>query len=320
MKPYLVADVGGTHIRIGLYQADSKKLQQVEILTCAVFSSLTAALQDYLNRQVENRPEHACIAIATALQGDWIQMTNSAWAFSIQAVQNALNLQTLLFVNDFEALALSLPHLDTTQLETISTGQPTQPHATLALLGPGTGLGVSGLVWGAGQWHALAGEGGHTTYVALTQREQAMLAVLNTEYVHVSFERVVSGMGLVNIYRALCQTDGVVAELNDAAAITKAASQQICPRCSEVVDIFCAALGTVAGNVALTLGATGGVYIGGGIVPHLGDYFKNSPFHARFIAKGRFQDYLAAIPVYLINNPVAALLGTAEALQRQLDP
>jgi glucokinase len=211
---------------------------------------------------------------------------------------------------------LSLPSLQPEHLRRIGTAGSADPKAAIGLLGPGTGLGVSGLLYDtAGHLVPLGGEGGHVSLASANAREDAVVAVLRERFGHASAERALQGVGLVAMYEALCKIDGVAAASLDPAGVTAAAMAGTDARCVEVVELFFAFLGSVAGNLALTLGARGGVYIGGGIVPRLGDWIDRSTFRERFIAKGRFRGYLDAIPTWLIHAETSpALIGAARAL------
>jgi len=216
-------------------------------------------------------------------------------------------------INDFTALALALPHLAPEHRLQVGRGTPTA-GAALGVLGPGSGLGVSGLIPGGAGWIPLAGEGGHATMAPATDRESAVLDHMRRHFDHVSAERVLSGPGLVNLYNTLTVLDGVPSRGYTAAQITDPETGTADPLCSEATAMFCAMLGTMAGNLALTLGARGGIYIGGGIVPRLGQRIAQSPFRAHFEAKGRFSAYLAAIPTYVVSHPLPAFLGCAAVL------
>jgi glucokinase len=327
--PRLLGDVGGTNARFAWQPHAGAAIEQVEILPCAQYPSLADAVQAYLgsSRQANlqtgsrGRPACAAIGIATPVLGDWLAMTNHPWAFSVSALRSQLGLERLLVLNDFTALALALPHLDEQAKRPIGGGAPVS-GGNIGLLGPGTGLGVSGLIHAAsaGVLLPIAGEGGHVTLAASNALEFAVLETLQARYGHVSAERVLSGGGLVNLYGALAQLRGlpiehlIPAQVMQRAAGTQAGGDRD-PIAVEALDLFCGFLGQVAGDLALTLGARGGVYIGGGIVPRMGRLFDRSPFRARFEAKGHYSAYLQSIPVWLIDSPVpAALLGAAQAL------
>lgn len=313
----LLADIGGTHARFAWQDQPGGALHDDRTLACADHPTLLDALRAYLRETGRAAPPACAIAIATAVLGDRVAMTNHHWAFSIRALKAELGLEHLLVVNDFTALALSLPGLADDERRPVGGGTP-QPGAAIGLIGPGTGLGVSGLLAnGRGGWLPIQGEGGHATLAPTTARERDVLAVLAERHGHVSAERAVSGRGLEEIHGALWQLDGRPEgpPQRTAAQVTEAALAGHDPLSREALDLFCAFLGTAAGNLALTLGAQGGVYIGGGIVPRLGEAFDRSPFRARFEAKGRFRLYMAAIPVYVITARASpALRGAAVAL------
>jgi glucokinase len=313
----LLGDVGGTNARFAWQDHAGAPLRDIATLPTADHATLADAIAAYLARLGRAAPPWCAIGIANPITGDRIQMTNCDWAFSISGMQQALGFERLVVINDFTALALALPDLQSSELHQLGGGAAV-PRAPVALIGPGTGLGVSGLLTGdaPGRWVALQGEGGHVTLAAANPREAAVLQALRDEFGHASAERAISGQGLEALYAAVCTLDKVAgfAPL-PAAEITQRALAGRDAQCVEVLDLFCGFLGSVAGNLALTLGAVGGVYIGGGIVPRLGDAFTRSRFRACFEDKGRFRGYLQAIPVYVIHTQVSpALLGAARAL------
>src|SRR5690606_37428886 len=212
-------------------------------------------------------------------------------------------------VNDFVAAALSVPHLEPDDVVQIGTTGPIPDPKVIGVLGPGTGLGVAGLIRVGGAWVPLATEGGHATMSPFDDRESEILAVLRREFGHVSAERLLSGQGLSNIHSALGKLEGQASEPVEPEAITAGALEGTDARMVEAVEIFCLMLGTVASNVALTLGARVGIYIAGGIVPQLGRMFETSGFRQRFEDKGRFRGYLAAIPTFVIIHDAAAFVG-----------
>ncbi len=323
-RPWLVADIGGTNARFG-WVGDDGLVTQVQTLRASAHDGPAAAAQAYLGAvqatlgAAYRAPQAAAFAVATAVVGDQVRFTNSGWTFSASSVRQQLGLQQLLMLNDFEALALSLPRLRSDQL------QPWHPVAsgsdrlaqTLAVIGPGTGLGVAGIVPTRHGWVALPGEGGHASLSAADDFEAALLAWVRRQHDHVSAERLLSGIGMPLLHAA-------VAALHGSSLPTQLAAEAVVERgldgsdatCSRTLDVFCALLGSFAGNVALTLGARGGVFIGGGIVPRLGPRFFNSQFRQRFEAKGRFQPYLQAIPTSLITDTLAALTGAVQALEQ----
>lgn len=312
----LLADIGGTNARFAWQAAPGTPLRDVLTLPCADHPTVESAIRSYLGRVGLARPAQAAIAIANPVSGDHVQMTNHHWSFSISALQRALGLDVLKVLNDFTALALALPGLPETDKRQVGGGA-SNPSAAIALIGAGTGLGVSGLVPdGRGGWVPLQGEGGHTSLAPASAREWQVVERLQQRYGHASAERAVSGQGLVDVFWALCTADQRPASDHwTPAGITERALAGQDTHCTEALDMFCAFLGSVAGNLALTLGARGGVYVGGGIVPRLGGWFDRSPFRARFEAKGRFEPYLRGIPVWVVTAEQSpALAGAAKAL------
>lgn len=310
----LVADIGGTNARFALHRRGTRaEFAQERVYACTDFARFEDAVSAYLGECGE-RVQLAAVAIANPVCGDAIRMTNHHWAFSIASARRELGLERLAVLNDFTALALSIPHLPPAELRQLGGGEPV-PEAAIGLIGPGTGLGVSGLVWSGTRWLPLASEGGHVGYAPRTAREWAMSEILRKRYgAYLSVERIASGPGLAALYEAYCVLDGIEPESLSPAQVGERALARAEPRFVEVFETFCAALGCTAGNLALTLGARGGVYIGGGIVSRWGEAFERSLFRGAFEAKGRFRDYLAPIPVYVIHARHPALIGAAAAL------
>lgn len=321
--PWLVADVGGTNARFGWVDgAPRAAVQHIAKLPAAGHAGPADAVRAYLAGLEKELgaayrpPRRAAVAVATAVSGDEVAFTNSHWRFSRRALQADLGLDALLVLNDFEALALSLPRLGPAQLR--GHGALPEPRGTLVVIGPGTGLGVGAVTQTAHGWVALPGEGGHATLSAADDFDAALLQAARREFGHVSAERLLSGIGLPVLHRAVATVMARPADTLTAEQIVErglAGGDEVCER---TLDSFCALLGSFGGNVALTLGARGGVYIGGGIVPRLGDRFFGSRFRERFESKGRFRGYLQDIPTALITDTLAALSGAALALE-QLD-
>ena len=320
VTPRLLADVGGTNARFAWQSAPGAGAESVRVLPCASFATLQDAISAYLQDLGRPLPAAAGIAIANPVHGDRVQMTNHHWSFSIEALRKAMGWCHLKVVNDFTALALALPGLPDAARKQVGGSSTPAAAAPMALLGPGTGLGVSGLIPdGDGRWLPLAGEGGHVTLVPQTEREWRVCQHLSDRFGHASAERAISGQGLVNVYRALSDLDGLAVQAHTPADITTLALSRQCPVCVEALRMMCALLGSVAGNLALTLGARGGVYLGGGIVPRLGEWFAQTDFRRRFEAKGRFQAYLTDVPVWVIHaQDSPALQGAGVALDMAL--
>lgn len=311
-RAIVVGDIGGTNARFGIVEHGSRSVRHIDVLSCADFPTLADALEQYLSRCGAERPAAAAIAVATPVTGDAIDMTNHVWKFSIEETRKRVGFEQLLVLNDFTALALSLSQLRQGDFHPIGGGRAVA-NRPIALIGPGTGLGVSGLIPSADGWIPLQTEGGHVTLSPANAKEAAILDYLWRDYSHVSAERLLSGPGLVLLHAAISELQGRPVESLTAVQISERGLTGGCVICAEVMETFCSLLGTVAGNLALTLGAQGGLYIGGGIVPGLGDFFAESGFRRAFEHHGRFSDYLAAIPTYVITAPYPALMGAAEA-------
>ncbi len=315
--PRLLGDIGGTNARLGWQAQAGAEIDHVQVLPCSEHASLMEAVQYYLRQQGLPAPPCAALGIANPVAGDQVSMTNHHWTFSVKALREGLGLARLLLLNDFTALALSLTQLPEAHKQQIGGGQAIL-HTAIGLIGPGTGLGVSGLlpVGRSNQWLPMAGEGGHVSLSAANAHEFVVIQQLQKRYGHVSAERVLSGVGLVDLHHALCEIkSGPGQDISTPAEVLERAQDAPLSTANEALDMFCGFLGSVAGDLALTLGARGGIYIGGGIVPRLGTRFEASPFRARFEDKGRFKNYLKAIPVWVIHSPVSpALLGASQAL------
>ena len=316
--PRLLGDIGGTNARFAWQSDRAAPPTDVATYPCVEHDSLLQAIGHYLAEHRKERPPACAIGIANPILGDLVQMTNHHWSFSISELQRGLGFQRLRVINAFTALALSLPALQAADLHHIGHAGEAVPGAPLAVLGPGTGLGVSGLLPSdTGSFVPISGEGGHVTLAAHGEYEAAVVSALARRFGHASAERALSGPGLVNLYDAasilahrtplpLCAAD-VIERARGAADAS----------CIAAIDLFCKFLGSVAGNLALTLGARGGVYIGAGLAPRLKAEIERSAFRERFAAKGRFRDYLGAIPTFIIDAQISpALIGAARALDR----
>jgi glucokinase len=314
----LVADIGGTNARLAIADLATLQLTDPVSLRRAGFPSLEAVAEHYLSRVAE-RPRAAAIAVAGPVTGDNIRLTNSPWSFGREEMRAALDLDDLLILNDFEALAHALPHLAPSELMQIGGGAPAE-HAPKAVLGPGTGLGVAGLVWTPSGWVAVASEGGHISLAVEDAREFAVLERLTTGRERLSVERVVSGPGLADVYRALAEMAGQPEPAVDTPeAVVQRAAEGDDPVAEEAMERFAIWLGRFAGDAALVFGARGGVYLGGGIAPKLAGALTTGAFRRAFDAKGRMAAYVGAIPVYVILiGSRAALKGAAAALAARL--
>ena len=302
----LLGDIGATNARFALFA--NGVLGAVTSFEVAKFARFADVIAIFLkDRCREFRVKRALLAIAGPVKGERSVLTNSSWVIDTPELRATFKLEARIF-NDFEAVALSLPWLTPTDLAPIGGGNPAA-GAPKAVVGPGSGLGVACLIPRSEKPVVISSEGGHATLAATCEREDRIIGQLRQRFGHVSAERVVSGMGLENIYQAIAALDGVDITSRSAAEITKSALRSESQVAREALHVFCAFLGSFAGNVALTFGARGGVYVAGGISPRILDFLVRSQFRNRFEAKGRFQSYLETLPSYVITHPAAAFVG-----------
>lgn len=302
----LLADIGGTNARFATLT------DHVVGAVVRLPGSDYATFDDALSAGLELLPHAgpisaAVLAVPGAIRNGRSQLTNISWIIDADALRAARG-WTVRLVNDFQAVGWALPHLAPSQLRRIG-GRSRVAGAPLAALGPGTGLGMTAIIPFANGHAVLASEGGHATLPAACAREDAVIAYLRQRFGHVSIERVLSGGGLENLFEALAALDGLSLPPRGAAEISRAAVEGSCATSRAALDMFCAMLGGVTGNLALTLGATGGVFIAGGILPRIPDYFAASQFRARFEDKGRFRSYLEPVPVDLVLDDEVAFVG-----------
>ncbi len=304
----LMADIGATNTRCALLNDKGQELAS-EVFENADFTGVTGLLNVYLDhRRTSDRPKRAAICVAAPILGDEVQMINIDWRFSQVALKEALGLSRLVVCNDFAAIAWALPRFGPADLFTVGGGKAAA-RATLAAIGPGSGLGVASLTPATDGWAVVTGEGGHATMAAYTDEEAEVIALVRSRYDgHCSAEHVLSGPGLVNLYVALAERAGRGHPTVTPSDVTSLAKQGE-PLARKVQGMFFAMLGTAAGNLALTVGARGGVFIAGGIVPRMTEALAQSEFRARFEAKGRYRDYMSAIPTHVITAPLPAFRG-----------
>ena len=313
-EPALLADIGGTNARFAVVRGTD--ILQTKIMSVGDFSDPIAAIRVFLKTCPANlKPRRAALAFAGPVEGGEARLTNGTWRVAIPELCARFDLVAAKLVNDFTAVVGSIPRLNSEHLVAVGGG-PAPPGAPYAAIGPGTGLGVALAVHGPAGPLILPTEGGHVTMAAVDRREGILLEHLRGRFGHVSAERVLSGDGLENLYRSIVEVDGLGEPARSAKEIVAGALAGDCAACTAALDCFCAMLGTVAGNLALSLGARGGIYIAGGIVPRFVDYFAASGFRARFEAKGRFANYLVQVPCFVIVHPTPAFLGLAALLEQ----
>ena len=311
----LVADIGGTNARFALVADSESRPVEPRILRCADYPTIVDAVQAYLQQVALGEPYQASMSIATSITGDELNMTNHSWRFSVRETREALGLRHLKMINDYTALALALPVFTDDDCLKIGPGEIVAGHPK-AVLGPGTGLGVSGVVPAGDHWIPLEGEGGHVSYGPVNAREHQIIEIIHEKLNHVSAEALVSGPGLSLIYEAITRLEGGEVKKLSPGEVSDLALKDNCAMATEALSIFCGILGTVAGNLALILGARGGVYIGGGIVLKVLDTFKRSNFRERFEQHGRFTKYLQKVPTYVIDTDYPAFTGAVVALDK----
>lgn len=309
----LIADIGGTNARFALLEGSSQTPIEAVNLVCADYPNIVDAISTYLESVPFAQPAEAALAVATGVTNDQLNMTNNSWTFSIEETRKALHFDQLKVVNDFTGLALAIPHLSSDQFHKIGGGEKADLQIK-AVIGPGTGLGVSGTIHVNGSWFPLQGEGGHVSYGPLNEREAEVIQLLRKSMAHVSAETLVSGAGLSLLYQTIAKLEDANTSRLEPEQVSARAIEGGCPIASEALSMFCGILGSVAGNLALTLGARGGVYIGGGIVPKVLDFFSCSSFRKRFEQHGRYTQYLSDIPTNVIISKYPALTGAAISL------
>lgn len=315
---YLVADIGGTNARFAIAQGSARtgfELDEVRRLKNEDFEDLRDAAHAYLESCSAERPKSACVAVAGPISPGQIRLTNSTWKFSPEELARDLDFDMLLPVNDFAAQARGAPLTPPEELAALNAATA-DPNAPCAVLGPGTGLGLGILIPRPDGMIVVPTEGGHAGFAPRTNEEVAVGRFIADEYGFVSWERLLSGRGLVNIHRALCHLEGEPWPGHRPEDITQEALRDAESMSRRVCDLFCAILGAYAGDVAVLAGARGGVYLGGGILPKIRSLLEASAFEARFTRRGPMTRYASAIPVSLILSDSAPLLGAAALAER----
>ena len=308
----LVGDIGGTNARFA-WLDDAGNPHTPMTLPVRDYATIGDAMRDFMVKTDCSDLREFAVAVACPAMADEIKFTNNPWVFSKDALKAEFNLDRLVVVNDFTGLAMSVPFLGDDDLITLFDG-PGRPGQPLAVIGAGTGLGVSGLLPHDGHWIPVQGEGGHVSLPAVDDLDYEIVKFLTGELGRVSAERILSGMGIENLYRALGAINGLNVSPKTAAEVVEGALVGKDPLCISVLDRFCLFMGGVAGDLVLTLGAFDGVFIGGGIGPRIADFMKQSGLKDRMIAKGRFRDLMNDVPVRLMTAQYPALLGCAKIL------
>ena len=314
----LVADIGGTNARfsaVPLGELQSEYEFHHSVQEHPQFSDLIVDVLKEIHAATgwNYAPKNACFAVACPADMDEISFTNSHWHFTKTQLKQLLNCEQVWVVNDFEAVAHGITELSDNDLVQIGGAEPVA-NKPIGILGAGTGLGIAGLVQLGDSYHVIDTEGGHADYPPINDLQAAVVNLLRQEYGRVSLERLLSGKGIINIYKSLCALESAEQLYEKPADVVAAAQKSEDPRAVKTLHMFCEGMGSAAGNLALTLGAKGGIYIAGGVVPKFQDFFISSDFRLKFEDKGRFVNYLKPIPVYLVVRNNLGLIGAAKRL------
>lgn len=310
----LIGDLGGTHARFARSHDHGAGFDDPVTLECDAFDSPESAVEGGLAALGMAAPDTICLAVAGPVRDGRAGFLNRDWIIDAERISSRLGGCRVQLVHDFEAVAWALPALGPRHLVAVGPAGPTlsgNSDFTVAVLGPGTGLGVSGLLRRGATVVALRSEGGHLGFAPETEEQAAVLAALRSRFERVSDERLLSGSGLVNIHAALQEVHGAREPERDAAGIFELARNDPGSLAATAERLFFTVLGQVAGNLALTLGAQDGVFIGGGIVPRYRERLVSSDFRAGFENKGRHRELMKKIPTWLITHPHPGLLGAA---------
>lgn len=312
----LLADIGGTNARLTV--VDRGRLGPVRSFAVADFPAPANVIRAFLHDAAPDvTPTGAILAVAGPVEDGHARLTNSTWRFDAGRLAAELAISSVRLVNDFEALAHGLPRFTANDLYAVGGGAAMKGEPSI-IIGPGTGLGVAIFVPGDGGI-VLATEGGHVTMPAQNARESVVLAILRERFGHVSAERLLSGPGLELLYGTLRAIDGAGGPpQREADEITSCALTGSCPASLAALRMFCAMLGGFAGNAALTVGARGGVYLAGGIVPRFPEFLATTAFRECFEAKGRFREWLSGVPTFVVTHPDPAFPGLMAMLEEDI--
>jgi glucokinase len=312
----LVGDVGGTNARLAVVDS-AGRIRNPKTYPAKEYSSLTEVIGEYLETTVGRQKLHtAAIAVAGPVVDGEIEFTNLDWRVSEGELIGTFEFHAARLINDFAAQALAAPVLDADDLRTIGPLARGAEGAPILVLGAGTGFGTAMVVRTERGDIAIPSEGGHAAFAPYDGVEAAIWASLRRTHGRVSIERLLSGPGLYSLYRGLADVRGVAADLKDEKEVLAAGQAGGDLLADEALDRFCEILGSVAGDIALTCGARGGVYVSGGMAPRMADRLASGGFRRRFEDKGRLSDYTRDIPTHLVVHPFAALVGAARVLEQ----
>lgn len=313
MKSILVADIGGTYARFGIASFTKNKAITIDLqatLTCSDFSSFIECVDHYLTMLPTLTLKNACFAFAGPVMGEEVIMTNNNWRILMPEIKTQLKLECLEVINDFTAQAIAIPQLESHELSVIKSGEIIT-ESSKTIIGPGTGLGIATLIYCNGAWYPLAGEGGHIGFSYPNILGLDVFSTLHTKHDFLSLETLLSGNGLINIYRAICESQKMYVEDYDERDICRLGVNNSEPMCQQTLKVFCEILGATAGDLALINASKGGVYLTGGILPRIEEFLTTSNFVSIFNQKGRMSNFLDNIPVFLVKKNNPALYGAA---------
>jgi glucokinase len=306
-RSWLIADVGATNTRCGLLYPPAFDITAARQFLNNESESLQEILASYL-LDADASPTHCALAIAAPVDGDVVRMSNRDWQFDVKEVSRRIGVERTDVINDFHAVGYALPLIDSKQR--IEIGHATSyRNGSLAVLGPGSGLGMSAWIEGDSEGVAVSGEGGHVTLTARNENEDSIIAKLRERFDHCSAERVLSGPGIINLHNVMHEVDGLSSE-----EISQRTND---PLCTATMNQFFRFLGSAAADLALTTGAIGGVYVAGGIVPDCIEQIAQSDFRSRFEDKDDYRDYMRGIPTWVITDPYPGLTGLTAYVRRK---
>jgi glucokinase len=308
--PALVGDIGGTNARFALLSDAHAEAKAFDPVRTADFPDIETAIEESVFALTSVMPRSAVIAVAGPVQGDEIDLTNADWVIRPKHMMQRLGLDDVVVINDFEALALSLTSLGDDVLEKIGGGEA-DDHGPKVVIGPGTGLGVAGIIHASGIWVPIPGEGGHVSFGPVEADEFAVWERLEPEHGRISAEALLCGRGMVRLYRGVAAAQGAEPRFTRPEQISDEALAGGDPVARRTVDLYCRLLGRAAGDLALTFMASGGVYIGGGIAPRLLPILAQSEFRRAFEAKAPHEDFARSVPSWVITGERPALTGLA---------
>ncbi|QFU05076.1 Glucokinase [Pseudoalteromonas sp. THAF3] len=318
--PILVADIGGTNARFALitdYLPNDNEfvISHRHTFPSSDFSTFEDAISEYLAQLSEITISRACLAVAGPVKGEEVMLTNLGWHFNVTQLKARFDFSNLQVINDFAAFAYAAPYLNTSDNIVVKQGQA-QAQANIAVFGPGTGFGAACLVRSQGNQAVMSCEAGHISLAPVTELDRQLHNVLRDELQHVSVENVFAGPGIARLYQAMAKVEGAQVNELDAAQIAALAQSGECHIATKTLNHFCDWIGSVAGDIALSFGALGGVYIGGGILPRMHERLLNSRFNERFIAKGMMSQYNSQIPVTLVCQENIPFIGAAACIHQ----